>query len=226
MKKLLPAFLFLSIASILADEPLILTPRYAQGIASAEIYGLVYSQTYNYPRLNNVVSFNSDRWFCDDLTVGADYYVTDIYVWVLYIGEHASNMNLVISEDYTNDSDPNTNIDVWSENVPCSNTFTGDSNWGYDIYEAHCFIDQDIFPVLYNDVHYYFEVNTDVIDTCWITFSENYFGDRCWYDDGSGIWIRSDIYFGGTSMDMFFDFYGEPVNALEPETWGSIKTLF
>jgi hypothetical protein len=209
----------------MADQPLALSPRHVQGTGPIEIYELVYSQTYNYPRLNNVVPFNSDRWFCDDLTIGADYYVTDIYVWVLYIGEHASNMNLVISEDDTNDSDPNTNIDVWSESVPCTNTFTGDSNWGYDIYKAHCFIDQDIYPMLYNGVHYYFEVNTDVINTCWITFSDNYYGDNCWYDDGSGVWVRSEIYFG-LYTDMFFDFYGEPVNALEPETWGSIKTLF
>jgi hypothetical protein len=134
-------------------------------------------------------------------------------------------MNLVISEDDTNDSDPNTNIDVWSESVPCINTFTGDSNWGYDIYETHCFIDEDFYPLLFNGVHYYFEVNADVIDTCWITFSYNYIGDKCWYDDGSGVWVRTDIYFSVMSMDMFFDFYGENL-ALEPETWGSIKTIF
>ncbi len=225
MKKLLPAFLFLSIASILADEPLILAPRHIQGTGPIEINELVYSQTYNYPRLNNSVSIHADRWFCDDLTIGGDYYVTDIYVWILWTGEQASVMNLVISEDDTNDSDPNTNTDVWSESVPCINTFTGDSNWGYDIYETHCFIDQDIFPVLYKDVHYYFEVNADIIDVCWITFMENHFGDNCWYDNGSGVWVRSDIYFA-FSVDMFFDFYGEPVNDLEPETWGSIKTLF
>ncbi len=37
--------------------------------------------------------------------------------------------------------------------------------------------------------------------------------------------IRSDIAYGEDS-DMFFDLIGEPMSALESETWGSIKTLF
>ncbi len=225
MKKLLFALIFLSTASIMADQPIVLSPRHVQGTGPIEIDGLVYSQTYSWELIYNSVSINSDRWFCDDFELDEDYYITDICVWTLWMGEQASIMNLVISEDDTNDSDPNTNTDVWSESIPCIHTFTGDSRWGYDIYETHCFIDEDIYPLLHDGVHYYFEVNADVIDTCWIIFMENCIGDMCWYDDGSGIWVRSDILFG-MFMDMFFDFYGEPVNALEPETWGSIKTLF
>jgi hypothetical protein len=130
-------------------------------------------------------------------------------------------MNLVISLDDTGDSDPNTNIDVWVESVPCTNTFTGDSNWGFDIYQTYCTISADAYPELDAGEHYYFEVQADTDDNCFVCFTFHSIGDICWYDDGSGVWI----YFFWDA-DLFFDFYGEPVNALEPETWGSIKTLF
>ena len=144
---------------------------------------------------------------------------------MIWTGEQASMMHLAISEDDTYDSDPNTNTDVWAESIPCNNTFTGDSRWGYDIYETHCVINADVYPELDSGKHYYFEVQAAVNDCSYILFSYNYVGDYCWYDDGSGIWVRSDLW-AGAGADLFFDFYGEPVVALESETWGSIKTLF
>ena len=223
MKRFLFALLLLSITSILADQPLVLSPRHTQGTGPIAIDGLVYSQTYSYELLVNGMSNygGGDRWFCDDFELDDNYYVTSIDVWMLWTGEQASVMNLVISEDDTGDSDPNTNIDVWVESVPCTNTFTGDSQWGYDIYQTHCIINADAYPELDTGVHYYFETQADVADNCFILFSPHYVADNCWYDDGLGVWI----YFFWDA-DMFFDFYGEPVSALEPETWGSIKTLF
>ncbi|MCD4848640.1 MAG: hypothetical protein K8R76_10675 [Candidatus Aegiribacteria sp.] len=226
MKKLLSALLFISIASILADQPLILGPRHIQGTGPIEIDGLVYSQTYVYSNLITGLSNYSsgNRWLCDDFELDGDYYITDMYVWMMWTGEMGSMMNLVISVDDTGDSDPNTNTDVWVESVPCTNTFTGDSNWGYNIYETHCTISADAYPELDAGVHYYFETQADVNDNCFILFSENFIGDDSWYDDGSGVWVECMIVFG-FPMDLFFDFYGENL-ALEPETWGSIKTLF
>ncbi len=222
MKKLLFVLLLLSTASILADQPLVLSPRHVQGTGPIAIDGLVYSQTYSWELLYNGTSNygGGDRWFCDDFELDDTYYVTSIDVWMLWTGEQASVMNLVISEDDTGDSDPNTNIDVWVESVPCINTFTGDSNWGYDIYQTHCIINADAYPELDTGVHYYFETQADVADNCFILFSLHYVADNCWYDDGSGVWAYFFWY-----VDMFFDFYGENL-ALEPETWGSIKTLF
>ncbi|MCD4847180.1 MAG: hypothetical protein K8R76_03200 [Candidatus Aegiribacteria sp.] len=226
MKKFLFTMLFLSIASILADQPLVLSPRHVQGTGPIEIDGLVYSQTYSFAELYNGVPIYSagDRWLCDDFELDDNYYVTEMCVWMIWTGEQASMMNFVISEDITGDSDPNTNIDVWAESVPCINTFTGDSNWGYNIYETYCTINVDVYPELDAGVHYYFETQADVNDNCFILFGIHHIADYCWKDDGSGVWLRSDYWFD--ICDMFFDFYGEPVSALEPETWGSIKTLF
>ena len=51
MKIVLFALLLLSITSILADQPLVLSPRHVQGTGPVEIDGLVYSQTYDYSNL-------------------------------------------------------------------------------------------------------------------------------------------------------------------------------
>ena len=226
MKRFLFALLFLLIASTLADQPLVLSPRHTQGTGPIEIDGLVYSQTYDYSILVTGISIygGGNRWLCDDFELDNNYYVTEMCVWMIWTGDQASMMNFVISEDDTGDSDPNTNTDVWAESVPCTNTFTGDSQWGYDIYETYCTINADAYPELDADVHYYFEAQADIVDNCFILVSWNNIGNYCWYDDGSGVWVESVIMFGFPS-DMFFDFYGEYL-ALESETWGSIKALF
>ena len=227
MKIVLFTLLFLSTASILAEQPIVLSPRHVQGtgpIAIVMTDGVAYSQPYSWDLLDNAVSIYPDRWFCDDFELDSDYCITDIYVWTVPTGELVSVMNLVISEDDTNDSDPNTNTDVWSESVPCINTFTGDSNWGYDFYETHCVIDADIYPELNASVHYYLEIQAETINNTFILFSWYCVEDCAWNDDGSGIWVSMDTWW--TESDGFFVLEGEIVNALEPETWGSIKTLF
>ncbi|MCD4847141.1 MAG: hypothetical protein K8R76_03005 [Candidatus Aegiribacteria sp.] len=227
MKELLFALLFVSTVSILADPPLSLSTRHVQGTGPIAIDGLVYSQTYSFETLLSGYSIYSggNRWLCDDFELDDNYYVTGIRVWIIWIGGQASMMNLVISVDDSCDSDPNTNTDVWVESVPCTNTFTGDSSWGYDIYDTYCTISADAYPDLDADLYYHFETQADISDNCFILVRDYYIGDWCWYDDGSGAFVRIE-YFGLDRPGMFFDFYGEPVSALEPETWGSIKTLF
>ena len=68
-------------------------------------------------------------------------------------------------------------------------------------------------------------MQADVVDNCFVLVSENFIGDYCWFDDGSGIYVRSDDAFGQDS-DMFFELYGEPLAALQPLTWAGIKSLF
>ena len=226
MKLFLSFILIISLPVTLADQPIILSPRHVQGTGPIEIEGLVYSQTYVYANLITGLSNYSggNRWLCDDFELDGDYYITDIYVWMMWTSEQASIMNFVISIDDVGDSDPNTSTDIWVESVPCTNTFTGDSNWGFEIYETHSTISTDAYPELDADVHYYFETQADINDNCFILASENFIGDCCWYNDGSGVWVRSDVAFG-IPLDLFFDFCGENL-ALEHETWGSIKTLF
>ncbi len=227
MKKLLFALLLLSIASVLADQPLSLSPCHTQGTGPVEIDGLVYSQTYSFETLLNGYSIYSsgNRWLCDDFELDDNYYVTGIRVWMIWTGEQGSMMNFVISEDDACDYNPNTNTDVWVESVPCTNIWTGDTRWGYDIYDTYCTISADAYPELDTGVHYHFETQADVRDNCFILVRKYCFGDWCWMDDGSGVFVRIE-YFGLDRPGMFFDFYGEPVSFLESETWGSIKTLF
>ena len=224
MKEFLFAVLILSLSSALADQPYELGSRHIQGIGPIEIDYLVYSQTYSYENLLNGYSNYGagDRWVCDDFKLTGYAWVSDIYIWMIWTGGQGSTMNIVISEDDTGDSDPNTTTDVFTESVPCTNTFTGDSNWGYDIYETFCEIVPS--PTLYGGIHYYFEIQADVVDNCFILVSHNYIDDYCWYNDGPGIWVRSDVMFGEDS-DMFFDFNGM-FPAVESETWGTIKSLF
>ena len=224
MKKLLFALLLLSTASIFADQPCMLISHQSQVTIPAAGDYLVYSQPFGYGSYGVMIGANG--WVCDDFVLGDNYYIDEIYIWTMWPSEQASMMNLVISEDDATDSDPNTNIDVWSETVPCTNDFTGFSQWGFDIYETHCIISEDEYPELTAGVHYYFEVQTDLGIDFAMLFVDNYIGDYCWFDyEGSGVYIRSDIMYGA-GMDMFFDFWGEPVSTLESETWGSIKTFF
>ena len=189
MKKFFFALLLLSTASIQADQPLVLSPRHTQGTGPIEIDGLVYSQTYSWELLFNGVSNYSgdDRWFCDDFELDDNYYVTEMCVWMMWPGEMSSMMNFVISVDDTGDSDPNTNTDLWVESVPCTNTFTGDNNWGYDIYETYCTISADAYPELDAGVHYYFETQADCVDNCFILFSCHFVADNPWFDWGTKV---------------------------------------
>ena len=184
-----------------------------------------YDQGYDFGLLQNGYSNYGagSRWVCDDFIPDDDYDIKLGQVWMIWTGEQGTMMNFIISEDDAGDSDPNTNTDVWGEGVPCTNTFTGDSNWGYDIYQTDFTINSDVYPELESGVHYYFETQADVVDNCVILISPNMVGDFCWFDDGSGVYSRSDVAFGQDS-DMFFIFDGDA--ALESDTWGTIKTLF
>ncbi len=226
MKKLLFVLLFLSMATGMADQPIDLSPRHVQESGPITIDELVYSQSYDIMEIKDGYSINDydDFWICDDFVLDGNYYVTEICIWMIWTGEQASSMNIVLSVDNTGDSDPNTTTDVWVENVPCTSTFTGDSWMGSDVYETNCIISMDAYPELDAGVHYYFEIQADVTDNCFILTTPHSVGDYCWMDYGNGVWVESE----GTNYasDLFFDFYGEPVTALERETWGSIKTLF
>ena len=226
MNKLLIALLFLSIITIQAGQPLVLSPRHAENNGPYSIDGLVYSQTYSFENLDTGISNYSggNRWVCDDFELDDNYYLTGIRVWMIFTGSHASQMNLVISEDDLLDWDPNTNIHIWEESVPCTNLLTCDWNWGYDIYETYCTINSDVYPELDAGTHYYFETQADTHDNSFILVDVYMIDDGCWGDWGNGEWYK--IIFMSGYPHMFFDFYGEPVNALESETWGSIKTLF
>ncbi|MCK4505181.1 MAG: hypothetical protein KAW14_06165 [Candidatus Aegiribacteria sp.] len=201
--------------------------RHAEGNGMVSIDGLVYSQTYDYAELINGYSNYGagDRWVCDDFELsGPEYYFDYIYVWMIWTGGMGSTMNFVFSED-NGDSDPNTSTDVWGEAVPCTNEFTGDTNWGYDIYKTTCNINEtDTWPELEIGTHYWFETQADVTDNCFILVGTWGVLSYTWYNDGSGVWVRSDIMFG-EGTDMFFDFYYS-WNVLESSTWADIKTLF
>ena len=218
--------LLIIITSLYADQPHILRSRHIQGIDPVVIGDMVYSQAFG-SYINGIgINSGSNQWLCDDFVLDGCYYLTDIYTWMIWTSMSASTMNLVISEDDLSDSDPNTNTDVWVESVPCINTYTGYSVWGgYDLYETRCIIDADLYPELDEGIHYYFEMQAEVTDGCFTFVSDNYIGDSCWYDNGGGVWVEGMVYFE-VPTDMFFVFYGEPLGALESETWGSIKTLF
>ena len=199
--------------------------RRSAGNGLTSIDGLVYSQTYDFAELINGYSNYAagDRWVADDFELTETYSIDSMIVWMIWTGGMGSTMNLVISED-NGDSDPNTAVDVWAESAPCTNVFTGDTNWGYDIYETTIDINAtDVHPLLDGGVHYWLETQADVTDNCFTLVGTPGILSYTWYNDGSGVWVRSDVVFG-EGTDMFFDFYG--YGALESATWADIKTLF
>ena len=202
--------------------------RHAEGTGMVSIDGLLYSQTYDYANLINGYSNYGagDRWVCDDFELsGPGCFVDSVIVWMIWTGGMGSTMNIVFSED-SGDSDPNTANDIWAEPVPCTNEFTGDSNWGYDIYETICDINAaDTHPLLTIGTHYWMETQADVTDNCFILVGTWGVLSYVWYNDGSGVWVRSDVIFS-EATDAFFDFYGYPTETLESGTWADIKTLF
>ncbi len=204
--------------------------RQTNGSGASSIDELVYSQTYDFDELLNGFSNPSflDRRVCDDFVLaGPDFYIDEIVVWMIWTGGQASTMNLAFSEDTAGDSDPNTATEVWAEAVPCTNVFTGDIGWGFYIYETTCDINETgNTPELEIGAHYYFETQGDTGDNCYILVTNPGIADCTWFYDGSGVWVRTDVYPGlEFTADMFFDFCSFE-SALESATWAEIKTLF
>ncbi len=224
MKLFVFALVIVAASSFAADAEL--GPRHAEGTGMTSIDGLMYSQTYDYANLMNGYSNYGagDRWVCDDFELaGPEDFVDSIVVWMIWTGGQGSTMNIVFSED-SGDSDPNTATDVWAEGVPCTNVFTGDTSWGFDIYETTCDIAAaDEHPELTIGTHYWLEAQADVSDNCFILVGTWSVLQYTWYNDGSGVWVRCDVIFSEIT-DMFFDFYGYV--SLESGTWADIKTLF
>ena len=186
----------------------------------------VYSQTYNYCELVNGYSNYGagDRWVCDDFILTDDCAIDSIVVWEIYPGQKPSWMNIVVSED-TGDSDPNTAVEMWRFSAPCINEWI-DYLYGYDFWKTTVIIDSgQPTPVLSAGTRYWLEVQADIADNCFLLVCTWANGSYTWWVDGTGVWVRSDIMFG-EGTDAFFELYGYESGALEPSTWGSIKTHF
>ena len=187
----------------------------------------VYSQTWDIGEFVNCYSYYSggDRWVCDDFILTADCTIDSIVVWMIYTGGVAAWMNIVFSEDI-GDSDPNTAVEVWSASAPCLNVVF--ELWRGMLGHKSTIVviaSEKSPPVLSAGTHYWLEVQADVVDNCFLLVGTCANGSYTWYNDGSGIYVRSDIVFG-EGTDAFFDLYGYESGALESSTWGSIKTLF
>ncbi len=224
MKLIIFALVIAAASAFALDDEL--GPRHAEGTGMISIDYLAYSQHYDFANLMNGYSNYGagDRWVCDDFELTSSYYIDAIVVWMIWTGGMGSTMNIVFSED-CGDSDPNTSTDLWAEAVPCTNVFTGDTSWGYDIYETTCDIAAvDVHPELTGGIHYWFETQADVTDNCFMLVGTWSVLSFVWYNDGSGVWVRSDDQFG-ENTDAFFDLYWWWL-ALESTTWADIKTLF
>ena len=224
MKLFIFALVIVAASAFAADADL--GNQHSAGNGLTSIDGLCYSQTYDYAELINGYSNYGagDRWVADDFELTESYYIDSVVVWMIWTGGMGSDFNLVFSED-AGDSDPNNSTDVWAESAPCTNVFTGDQNWGYDIYETTIDINaSDTHPYLTGGVHYWFESQADVTDNCFVLVGTPGILSYTWYNDGSGVWVRSDVVFG-EGTDTFMDFYNFTA-ALESATWADIKTLF
>lgn len=228
MRSYLVIAIVILIPSCFADQHIEINPRHIHRTYQVNTLDAVFSQTYDfYLILNGFSNCGAhNRWVCDDFVLQETSYVNEIRIWMIWPGgQQGTVMNLAISRDDAGDSDPNNCTEIWVESVPCTNTATGDIIWGCDVYETFCTIDVESYPVLDIGEHYYFETQVDQVDDCFILVSYNFYGDYCWWDNGYGVYERSDFNYGHDS-DLFFDFYGGPASDLVSDTWGSIKTLF
>ena len=226
--KLFILILIICIFSVLADQPTELGSfRITDGgHQTIDNRSCVYSQPWDVGELVNGYSNYGagDRWVCDDFILTADCTLDSIFVWQLYTGDIPAWMNIVFSED-TGDSDPNTAVEVWNSSAPCIHYF----EWiGQDyIYRTVIVVIEsgESPPELSAGTRYWLEVQADVVDNSFMLVCTWANGSYTWYNDGSGVWVRSDIQFG-EGTDAFFELYGYESSALESSTWGSIKTLF
>ena len=227
--KLFTLILIICIFSVLADQPTELGSfRITDGVPQTiDNRSCVYSQPWDYGELVNGYSNYGagDRWVCDDFVLTADCTIDSVFVWQLYQGYIPSWMNIVFSED-TGDSDPNTAVEVWSASAPCINIveYWG---WQYEYYRVVIFLNASgqATPELTAGSRYWLEVQADTNDNCFMLVCTWTNGSYTWYNDGSGVWERSDVFIG-EETDAFFELYGYESGALESSTWGSIKTLF
>ncbi len=229
MKMYVFALVIIVATAFTADDMELIGANSTEGGSPVSIDGLAYSQTWNVDIATHGFSIYAagDRWVCDDFVLTGDWELNQVVVWMIWLGEMGSIMNIAFAED-DGSADPNNATTVWSEAVPAANVFadeweTSGGDW-YDIYEYTCTISADAYPVLSDGVAYWVYVQADVVDNCFVMVSDNYVGSSCWYNDGSGLWVISDESFGYDS-DMFFDIYGD-CTALESGTWGDIKSLF
>lgn len=231
MKQILSAVLILCSFSLFAEQSFELGSRSPERTAPVIVDGLVWAQYYSYEDIQSGYSFFGEmhRWVADDFKFVWGfpyYYVNKIWIWTIWTETPCNMINVVISKD-NGDFDPNTATVVWAEEMPCSHEFTGDTKWGYDIFETICTTVN--WPLLFDYQHYWLELQSDpeYWGNCYVLVGRHNNLSNVWYNDGSGVWQRSDDVFGEDS-DMFF-LINDPTpghHELESGTWGLIKTLF
>ena len=185
---------------------------------------IMFSQTYSFASLLNGLRHNiAGGGIADDFILSSDASIQNVQFWIVYTsGSAPTSYDLVFSED-TGDSDPNTATTVWSENVPCTVIDTGDTNWGYIIWEVNCAIPMDAYALLSAGPRYWLEIvfhNPDPAD--YVLVEAPVYGELCFTGGGPEVWARCDTW--TDPCDMYFVLDG--VVSLDRSTWADIKTIF
>ena len=186
---------------------------------------VVYGQPYAFADLANGIRhyLDPEGWGCDDFVLSSDAEIHGIQFYIVYAGVAPTSYDIVLAED-SGDSNPNTYTSVWDANVPCTLIDTGDSNWGYSIYEVNCDIPSS-FPSLTAGPRYWFVVGFhDASVTDYVLVTETITGSMAWSGTTQTSYATTLVSFG-VPYDFFFNLYDTPTS-LERHTWGSIKSFF
>ena len=222
--KLLVLCLTLFAAMAIAEGPVELGALHPYETGTVNTDAIVFSQTYSYAALLNGLRHNvAGGGIADDFILSSAASIQNIRFWIVYTsGSAPTSYDLVISQD-NGDSDPNTATTVWNENVPCTVVDTGDTNWGFIIWEITCAIPMDAYPSLSAGPRYWLEiVFSNPSPTDYVLVEAPVFGQLC-YTGGVPDWARCDTW--TDPCDVFFELYDTPV-ALDRSTWADIKTIF
>lgn len=217
--------ILLTVACIAAADGIThLGPLHSSGSGPVRLSGIAYSQTFAPENVFDCYSNYSgeDRWITDDFILDNDAEISEIVVWMIYLGSPGTQVNLVIAED-SGDSSPASAVTIWSAAVPCINYATGYTLSGYDVYMTSCTIPSDLNPELSADTHYWLEVQA-VNDVNSLMLVQNHsLLQTVYWKNGSSDWESTYDAFGEFT-DAFFDIYA--TDAFDRNSWGAIKTLF
>lgn len=207
-----------------ADGITHLGPVHPSGTGPVRLSGIAYSQTFVPQNVLDCYSNYSgeDRWITDDFTLDDDIEISEIVIWMIYLGSPSTQVNLAIAED-NGDSSPASAVTIWSAAAPCINYATGYTLSGYDICRTSCSIPPDLNPELSANIHYWLEVQAvNNVNALMLVQNHSLLQTVYWKNGSSGWESTYDAF--GEFTDAFFDIYA--TDAFDRNSWGAIKTLF
>ncbi len=190
--------------------------------------GFLFEHPFDYNILTNGLGITaSNMWaMADDFIPAEDYDLRLIYLWAIYSDGNTETLDFELRTD-TGGSGPDTGL-LWQVSVEdLEHEDTGYTNWGYVLWYTTAVLSEEQYFRVIRDVTLWLVVQSHGMGTDYWLCSDLCMGNNMSYfsqDDGIS-WISSYDQWG-VAYDQFMILDGEPIGALDSETWGAIKAIF